>query len=136
MAYFKPMGSVWHTLPNGEIVLLNDVTVFADFPKLWKDDARVQLQYVIRDGELPHMISDRLYGSVELWWTILKVNDIYDLENQWPRSQSQLSKYIASKYPGKTLDDIHHYVNAHGLVADLLSLRYEMGLTSDSQVIN
>ena len=136
MSFFKPMRSVWYDVPGGETILINDITVFADFPSVWKKNAQLQLPYIIKDGELPHMLSNRLYGSVDYWWTILKVNGIYDFNNQWPRSSEQLNIYIQNKYPGKTFNDVHHYVNPNGLVADLISLRLYLNLTSDSQVIN
>jgi len=136
MSYFKYMGTVWYTMPDGTTLLMNDLTAFADITADFKRDARVQIPYQIKDGELPHQISNRLYGSVEYWWTILLMNDIYDFDNQWPRSDQQLSEYIALKYPNNVPTDVHHYVNPNGLVADLLSLRIQLGLTDNNAVID
>lgn len=136
MPYFKYMGNVWYTMPDGTTLLMNDLTAFADITAEWKRDARVQIPYQIKDGELPHMISQRLYDSVEYWWTILLMNDIYDFDNQWPRSDEQLSEYIALKYPNNLPTDVHHYVNSNGLIADLLSLRIQLGTTDNNVVID
>jgi hypothetical protein len=136
MAFFTHLGNVWYTFPDGSTTLINDITAYANITDEWKKDARVQIPYEIRDGELPHMISYRLYGTVDYWWTILMMNNIYDFDNQWPRNPSQLNDYIERKYPGKNLTDVHHYINPNGLIADLLSLRIELDLTVDDDVID
>jgi hypothetical protein len=134
--FFSAKGNVWYRLDSGERILINDLTTFATFSDTWKTDARTQLEYSIKDGELPHMISFRLYGTVDYWWTILLLNDIYDFDNQWPRSYKALNEYIDRKYQGKNRHDVHHYINGDGLVADLLSLKIETGITDDAEVIN
>jgi hypothetical protein len=137
MAFFKFLGNVWVNQPDGSTILMNDLTAFADITDAWRKDATVQIPYTVRDGELPHMISYRLYGSVEYWWTILMMNNIYDFDNQWPRSYEQLNDYIAVKYPNSNpVTDVHHYVNGDGMVADLLSTRIALGVTDDSQAID
>lgn len=136
MSYFQLMGSVWHTLPDGTKILLNDITSFATLSRTWRQKTNIQLPYSIGEGELPHMISNRLYGSVDYWWLILLMNDIYDLDEQWPRSYEALNKYIDAKYPDNSRSDVHHYIDSNGLIVDLLSLRIELGLTDDSEVIN
>lgn len=137
MAYFKFMGTVWYTQPDGSVLLMNDLTAFADFTDAWRKDATIQMTYQVGDGELPHMISQKLYGSVDYWWTILLMNNIYDFDNQWPRSYEGLSDYIALKYPDNNpLTDVHHYVNPNGFVADLLSTRISLGVTDDATAID
>lgn len=133
--YFSTMGTVWYRMDDGHKILMNDITAFAHISDTWKKDSRVQIKYQVKDGELPHMISHRLYGTVEYWWTILLVNDIFDFDNQWPRSQKQLAEYIERKYPSQATTDVHHYINPQGLVADLLSLRIEYATTDDADVI-
>lgn len=137
MSYFKYMGTVWWKQPDGSVMLMNDLTAFADVTESWKRDATVQVPYLVGDGELPHMISQKLYDSVDYWWTILLVNNIYDFDNQWPRSYGALNDYIAKKYPNNNPQtDVHHYVNANGLVADLLSTRIALGTTDDAVAID
>lgn len=137
MSYFKFMGTVWYTMPDGSIQLMNDITAFSDITDAWRQDATVQIPYQIRDGELPHMISQKLYGSVDYWWTILLLNNIYDFDNQWPRSYETFNDYLVLKYPDNNpLTDVHHYVNPNGLVADLLSTRIQLGVTDDATAID
>ena len=137
MSYFRFLGTVWWTAPDGSKLLLNDLTAFADITDQWRQDATVQIPYQVRDGELPHMISQKLYGSVEYWWTILLLNNIYDFDSQWPRSYEALNDYITLKYPNNNPQvDVHHYVNPNGLVADLLSTRIQLGVTDDATAID
>lgn len=136
MAFFAPMGTVWYTMDDGSKIMINDLTVHAAFDERWKTDARTLLDYTIRDGELPHQISYRLYGTVDYWWTILLFNDIYDFENQWPRSPDALEDYIEKKYPDNSPDDLHHYIDSNGLIADLLAQRILYGIQDDATVID
>ena len=63
--------------------------------------------YDVKDGETPEMIADKLYGTPELHWIVLMVNDITDRFHQWPMNSSQFNQYTVDKY-----DDVngtHHY---------------------------
>lgn len=134
MSYFSHFGSAWVNL-NGSNILINDITTFATLDKTWREDARFHIPYQIKDGDMPHNISERLYDTVDYWWTILLMNDIYDLDEQWPRTQDQMNRYLSAKYQDKNLQSVHHYINPQGLVADLLSLRIELGLSDNDEVI-
>lgn len=136
MAFFKHLGNVWYNLPDGSTTLINDITAYARITDEWKKDARVQIPYQIQDGELPHMISYKLYGTVDYWWTVLMMNNIYDFDSQWPRGYEQLNDFIEKKYPGKNRTDVHHYLNENGLIADLLSLRIELDVETDDEVFD
>ena len=63
--------------------------------------------YDVKEGETPEMIADKLYGTTELHWIVLMVNDITDRFHQWPMNSSQFNQYTVDKY-----DDVngtHHY---------------------------
>ena len=63
--------------------------------------------YDVKEGETPEMIADKLYGSPELHWVVLMVNDITDRFHQWPLSAAQFNQYVADKYDD--INGIHHY---------------------------
>lgn len=135
MSYFATMGTVWYTFKNGDYMAINDLTKHVAFRDVWKNDPRVQLVYKIKDGELPHQISNKLYETVDYWWSVLLFNNIYDFENQWPRSQQQLDDYIADKYPFNEPNDVHHYVAPNGTVSDILSAKVLYGVGTDETAI-
>ena len=72
-----------------------------------KTNAMLFDTYDVKEGETPEMIADKLYGTTELHWIVLMVNDITDRFHQWPMNSSQFNQYTVDKY-----DDVngtHHY---------------------------
>lgn len=136
MTYFSSHGSVWITIEDGNQILMNDLTVFANISKSWKENSNLQMEYQIKDGDTPYLLSNRLYNTVSYWWTVLLMNDISDMTEQWPRSYDDLNRYIEQKYPNQSKYDVHHYIDPSGLVADLISNRIKYGVTTDSEAIN
>lgn len=64
--------------------------------------------YTIIEGETPDSIAyDRLGGS-EWYWTILLLNNITDMNSQWPLDNDELEKLIESKY-GDLTDKPRHW---------------------------
>lgn len=135
MAYFSAHGNVWYTMPDGTQITVNDLTVFANFKPSWKTSDNLHIEHQIRDGDTPSILSNRLYDSVEFWWTILLLNDIYDMEEQWPKNYEDLNLYISNKYPNQNKNDIHHYIDPNGLIVDLISQKIKYGVSTDSAAI-
>jgi len=67
--------------------------------------------YLIKGTETPEIIAYKLYGDMDLHWTILYINKITDLGEQWPIPDNILRKIV------KNPDDIHHY-EYNGLTVD------------------
>lgn len=64
----------------------------------------------IKNGERPDQLSYRLYRDESLYWTILQVNDIVDVHNEWPLGNYELDQYIIKKYGSdEATTQIHHY---------------------------
>jgi hypothetical protein len=55
-------------------------------------------RYTIQTGETPEIISNKRYGSTEWYWTILILNNIIDMNNDWPVSDYELDLAIEKKY--------------------------------------
>ena len=66
-------------------------------------------QYKIVGDERPDNVAERVYGDDNLDWIILMSNNIIDVKNEWPMTQSDLNTYINEKYTQKELSNIHHY---------------------------
>jgi len=67
-------------------------------------------QYEIRDNERPDQISNKFYGTPENEWIILLVNNITDVNNEWPLDNESLYRYMLDKYGSEEkLSEIHHY---------------------------
>jgi hypothetical protein len=65
-------------------------------------------RYTIQTGETPEIISNKVYGSPEWYWTILILNNIIDVHNDWPVSDYELDLAIEKKY-GTTQNDIRFW---------------------------
>ena len=63
--------------------------------------------YVVKEGETPEMIADKLYGDTQLHWIVLLFNDIADRYHQWPMTTGAFNKYGKDKYTN--ISGIHHY---------------------------
>lgn len=75
--------------------------------------------YRISDGERPEITAGKLYGDPSLCWTILFINGITDIYDQWPLSSNALEEYCKAKYGADKLGNIHHW--------EQLPEKYEIG---------
>ena len=55
-------------------------------------------EYIVRNGENPEIIADRIYNNPFYNWTLLIANDIVNYYEQWPKSTIQLTQYVENKY--------------------------------------
>ena len=74
--------------------------------------------YSIKPDETPSNLASRLFDDPFLDWTILLVNDIIDVYEEWPKSQQQLEDYVDEKYTQDKRDSIHHYETNEVLLDD------------------
>lgn len=57
--------------------------------------------YEIKNGERPDVVSQRLYGTPEFYWTFFVVNDfLHDGYRAWPLSAEDLFAYMQKEYEG------------------------------------
>jgi len=66
------------------------------------------IRYTIQDGETPEIISKKQYDSTDWYWTILLVNNIINIESQWPKTATQLDASI-EKFYGDTANTTKHW---------------------------
>lgn len=61
--------------------------------------------YEIKNGERPDIISKRLYGTTQYYWTFFAVNEfLHDGYRAWPMSQEDLFTYIEKEYEGYVIE--------------------------------
>ncbi len=116
MAFFDNFPKRWHELPNGDKVLLCNLTRAVALDPAVKKNQTILLQYDIEQNERPEVISYRLYDTTDYWWLVLMVNDIIDVSKQWPLSDVELEQYVSKKYEDP--EGIHHWVDGDGIVTD------------------
>jgi hypothetical protein len=77
--------------------------------------------YEIRDGDTPPSLAYELTGESENDWIILMVNNIIDVYEEWPKTDSTMQSYIEAKY--SALDDIHHWETNETLYNDIVFIK-------------
>ena len=66
-------------------------------------------KYQIVGDERPDNVAEKVYDRDDYDWIILMSNNIIDINNEWPLTQSQLNEFLNEKYTPQELVSIHHY---------------------------
>jgi hypothetical protein len=80
------------------------------------DNAIVLQLYDVKDRETPEILAYKMYGDVELHWIILTLNNIVNVNVDWPKSTQDFNTYVSKKYD--IPDARHHYEDGDGDVVD------------------
>ena len=102
MAFFRQFPKVEYDF-NREGVINNMVDIYRSVRPLqnFVDDTAAYIYYEIRNGERPDIISNKLYGNQNFYWTFFVVNEtLHDGLQTWPMSQEDLFTYIEREYEG------------------------------------
>jgi len=128
MSFFKQFPKVEYDF-NQTGVKQNMVDIYRHVKPLptFLDSFSAYNFYEIRNGERPDIVSTRLYGTPEFYWTFFVVNDfLHDGYRAWPMSQEQLQKYMEKEYNGFAIETNPKTTNNF---EDSLSGRFTLGET-------
>lgn len=68
------------------------------------DDLNAYSFYNVKNGERPDIISQRLYGTTQYYWTFFVINDfLHDGLSAWPMSQEKLHKHMDEAFAGTVI---------------------------------
>ena len=103
MAYFKYLPKVFvrnKTRINGSQPYELSVNIFRRI-KI-RDDLQGSLlgftQYEIQDGTRPDQVAYEIYKDAGLDWVILLINNIINVNEDWPMNREDLYHYVKDKY--------------------------------------
>ena len=83
--------------------------------KEYQDNSTYFEEYEVLHGETPEEVSYRFYGTTQLHWLILMLNDVIDPRFGWPISEENLYKTVSDKYGGdKNIFSINSAKNKAG----------------------
>ena len=102
MAFFKQFPKVEYDF-NRQGVINNMVDIYRSVRPLqnFVDDTAAYIYYEVRNGERPDIVSNKLYGNQNFYWTFFVVNEnLHDGLQTWPMSQEDLFTYIEREYEG------------------------------------
>ena len=116
------MSNYFRRLPNLDYPsLLNDRESNIDFVQTKNLFRRAKIRedlfanfmqfdkYQIVGDERPDNVAEKVYDRDDYDWIILMSNNIIDINNEWPLTQSQLNQFLNEKYTPQELVSIHHY---------------------------
>lgn len=114
MAYFKNFPTITYdftskTDAQSIIQTIPDLSIDIGFDLSELDMATLCERYIIQGSELPEHISNKLYKTPDLSWTIVVINRIANISNEWPLSDLELIEFASRKYGSTNLNNIHHY---------------------------
>ena len=97
------------TEPN--IVIVKDIVRRVKLNSRVADNAFSYDLYDIQEGERPDILAHQFYNSPKFAWVLLVTNEIYDVYEDWPRTERELRNMINKKYSGSGPgpDGVHHY---------------------------
>lgn len=65
------------------------------------DDLNSYSFYEVKNGERPDIVSQRIYGTTQYYWTFFVINDfLHDGLAAWPMSQEKLQAYMDQEFEG------------------------------------
>jgi len=135
MSFFRQFPKIEYDF-NRTGVLQNMVDLFRSVRPLpsFLDNYSAYKFYEIKNGERPDIVSQRLYGTSQYYWTFFVINDfLHDGMRAWPLSQEDLFDYIAKQYEGYAIETNPVIVrDTDGLITDhrnSLSGRFTLGET-------
>ena len=134
MSFFKLFPKVPYDLRN-DGVTSNIVNLYRSVRPLqnFVDDISTYKFYEVKDGERPDIVSQRLYGSPNFYWTFFIINDfLHDGLASWPLSQQAFQDYLATEYNGYAIQTAKPIIdrNSDQLITDhrnSLSGRFQIG---------
>ena len=112
--------------PDYQIV--RDILFRTAFIRDALDKKTAYTEYIIRDGDTPDILANKIYGDSEAHWIILYANEILDPQFDWPMTTTVFNKYIADKYRSMAEDDLNTTLEDYQVIA------WTQDLTNDASV--
>jgi hypothetical protein len=105
MSFFKNFPTRQFNLNNtGELINVKDIFRHVDVDDLAVDPFISYTYYDIQSGERPDVVSQKLYGTTDFYWTFFIVNDfLKEGIGAWPKSEQELERYITEQYDGTSI---------------------------------
>lgn len=85
-------------------------------------------KYVIRDGDTPDILAEKIYNDPEAHWIILYANEMIDPQFDWPMTDVVFNKYIADKYRAAAEADLATTLQDYQVIA------WTQDLTNDASI--
>lgn len=103
MAYFSRFPRVRYSFDDGVTdKIAIDVVKRVRFRDYLKDNSSYFTEYILKDGDSPDIVADRLYGDSELHWVVMLYNNIINPYYDMSVSQREMEAYADNTFRGET----------------------------------
>jgi hypothetical protein len=99
------------------------------------NNASAYIKYVIKDGDTPEILANKIYNDVEAHWIILYANQIIDPQFEWPMPDNVFNKYIADKYRSMAEADVGTTLSENQIIAWTQNLTNPMAVHHYEKVV-
>ena len=104
MSFFSKFPTTYYSITGTQVkTLVTDILRRIKVKDEVLSNGGYYYNYIVKDGERPETIADKLYGSADLHWVILIMNDIIDPYFDWILSTNEYEEMVIDKYPGYSL---------------------------------
>lgn len=121
MSFFRQFPKVQYDF-NRTGVKQNMVDIFRSIRPLqnFVDNFTGYRFYEVKNGERPDIVSQRLYGTSQYYWTFFVINEfLHDGMRAWPLSSEDLFAYIQKEYEGFVIETKPELIKTgDGLITD------------------
>jgi len=102
MSFFRNFPkTTFDFLGNGVQSTVIDIFKFIKTNDKFSDELALYSYYEIEEGDRPDVVSQKLYGTPEYYWTFFIINEhLRTGISHWPLSSEQFEKYMAEEYDG------------------------------------
>jgi Base plate wedge protein 53 len=101
MSFFRQFPTTqYDVLRNGSLTTIVDLfrNVTAK-SKIKLDPNLAYTYYDVQNGDRPDVVSQKLYGDSDYYWTFFIINDFLKRGlNEWPKSQKEMEDYLTREY--------------------------------------
>jgi hypothetical protein len=135
MAFFRPFPyTKYEFAENGVKTDVVDIFRYVKLQDKLIDDMNAYRFYQIHDGERPDILSYKLYGTPDYYWTFFIINEsLHEGMSGWPLSSEEFNNYMKSEYDGVIINARPQIIyDSDGLITDhrnSIADRFKIGET-------
>ena len=100
--YFDLFPNIEYNFPTYLGFDVKDIFKRVKFSQESLDDLKNFEIYYIEEGKSPDDVSYEIYGDPSFWWVVLLANNIYDANEDWPKSVARLHDEFSKGLSGES----------------------------------
>ena len=101
--FFSNFPKVFYKFGNEvDVNIFQNISAYVDLLDQVKNNSSLHTKHTILDGDRPDVLSQKLYGTSNYYWTFYAMNDKIRRQG-WPLTYDELVLKAKNDYPNKTL---------------------------------